>query len=65
MTPPALMWKTYDATIAPAGCSYPGCPAVPAVMRGPRTTRLRLPWRGYCPAHASLYGMVRASWRAS
>ena len=65
MTPPALVWKRYDSTAAPAVCSYAGCPGVPAVMRGPRTTRLRLPWRAYCLAHASLYGMVRSAWRRS
>jgi len=59
MTPPALVWATYDSALAPASCSWKGCNAKPAVMRGPRSPLIRLPWRSYCAEHAVLAGVPR------
>lgn len=63
MTEPALIWRTYDAERAGAVCRYDGCTSVPVVMRGPRSTLMRLPWHAYCAAHASLYGVIVRSGR--
>ncbi len=58
MTAPALVWRPYDPSRAPATCGYGGCVCTPVLMRGPRTSLMRLPWRAYCASHASLYGAV-------
>jgi len=57
MTAPALAWQRFDASGSPSACAFGGCHSVPAYMRGPRTPLIHLPWRSYCRAHASLYGV--------
>lgn len=58
MTEPAYVWQCYDPNVAPASCDYGDCRGAPAVMRGPRSSLIRLPWRAYCRTHASLYGVL-------
>ena len=60
MTAPALAWQRFDPGTSTTGCSFDGCTGTPIYMRGPRSPRLRLPWRAYCRAHASLYGVASA-----
>lgn len=57
MTASALVWTSFDPGLAPATCAYGDCGGAPTVMRGPRSGLIRLPWRAYCQAHASLYGV--------
>ena len=56
VTEPALSWRPIDAAMASQTCCYADCNQTSIAMRGPSSPRLRLVWRGYCRAHAAMYG---------
>src|SRR4051812_33946071 len=45
MTPPALVWRPFDARATQTRCSYHDCDRPATLMRGPRSPMIRLPWR--------------------